>query len=106
MTATEIVILGLFVQRTVAIWIVERICEGPREWLIRRGGWIKYLATCPICLGVWSSIVALSLWLFGGDIGHYVVLIFAIASAAVLLDNVMGVCSSLTRFIVKAQSGG
>ena len=106
MTLTDLLILGLFVQRTVAIWLIERICEGPREWLIRRGGWIKYLATCPICLGVWFSIIGLALWMFAGDIGRCVVLVFAVASAAVLLDNVMGVCSSLTRFIVKAQSGG
>lgn len=52
--------------------------------LARHGGfwtWLYELLTCPHCLGVWFAVAAYAAWRWGGDVGHAVVAVLAVAGA-------------------------
>lgn len=88
MTIADIAILALATWRLQSIWLTERIAQPVRSWLSARGGWLAYLAQCPLCISVWVGMATASLWLTAGLTGRLLVVAFAASSGAILLGVV------------------
>lgn len=56
-----------------------------------RAAWRTYLhelLTCPYCFGVWVSVGTYLVWDHGGDVGHSIVAVAAVAGAQAIAAHV------------------
>lgn len=76
------------VHRLLRMWLSERIAEPARQRVVRHGGWIGYLASCPYCLSVWMAAAVWGLWSVGGWPGRAVVITLAVSEAVLMWSTV------------------
>lgn len=81
----EFLIVACATQRLTAIWFHERLGKALRERLTARGGWLGYLAGCPLCLSVWLGLGCTVVY-EQGRFGRWLVTGIAASTAALFLN--------------------
>jgi hypothetical protein len=97
----DLVLIALATFRLAHLLTFDKIFDFVRDYFLNDGAkprWgfrrlVAELLECPWCTGIWSAVIALTLYLVH-DFGAFVVLVFAIAGVASILQLV---CSSLAK---------
>jgi Protein of unknown function (DUF1360) len=73
---------------------LEEIIEGDEVYTIPKKGpirsWIGELLSCYWCTGVWVSIGLLAVYTYLPSIGVAIILIFAVAAIASIIETIIG----------------
>lgn len=77
-----LVLVALAGYRLARLVALDGITETPREWLVARSpGKMSDLWDCPFCVGVYTTAGSLAAWVFGGEVGGWLVTIAACIGA-------------------------
>lgn len=98
MSPFELLLVGMAAHRLWAIWLTQEIALPVRAALMRRGGWIGYLASCPFCTSVWAGAAALALWA-AVPYGRLVVLALAAGLCVAVIQVLFGLVEKLTFWL-------
>ena len=101
-----LLLVALAALRLTNLWLTEEIARHPREWVIRRGGRLAYLAGCPNCLSVWAAGLTLALWVLGGAVGQATVTVLAASAIALLINHIQNVLGGYTLTLARGLERG